>query len=91
MREDLDQVIGGWILTGLLSLAAGVWVLGRLRWPLRLIGVVLGAHGVQGVHLGRRLASGHDDPRRRQSPARALAADAVLIAVLVAVSAGIRR
>jgi len=85
--EELDQLIGGWILTGLVSIAAGLWVLMNLSWPLDLVGLLFAAHGAQGVRLGRRLALGHNDPKRRRALATTLVIDTGLLAVLAAFTA----
>lgn len=88
--EEVDQLIGGWILTGLIYIAAGLWVLMHLSWPLAVVGLLFAAHGTQGVRLGRRLALGDDDPNRRRTLATSLVVDTGLLAVLAALPAVFR-
>jgi len=83
--QDLEQVVAGWVLTGLVYLAAGLWALLHLPGPLRLLGALFVVHGTQGVRLGRRLALGHDDPWQRRALAKGLAVDAALLAATVLV------
>ena len=78
--QDLEEIGAGWMLTGLVAVAAGLWGLFRLPGPLRVLGGLLVVHGTQGVRLGRHVASGYDAPSRRRSLAKTLAVDAALIA-----------
>jgi hypothetical protein len=86
--QDVEQVVAGWVLTGLVYVAAGLWALLHLPGPLRLLGGLLVVHGTQGVRLGRRLSLGRDDPWQRRSLAKALALDAALLAATVVLFRG---
>ena len=85
MSAEMDQLAGGWALTGFAWLAGGLWVAVTFAWPLLPLGVLLVAHGVRSLRLSHCLVSGQNDPRGRKALAQALAFDA---AVLVLVGAG---
>lgn len=82
MPEDLDRVAGGWALTGLAYLCAGLWVLIYFPWPLIPLGALVVVHATRCLGLGRRLASGQNDPWHRRALAKTLVADAFMLAVL---------
>ena len=88
---ETDRLAGGWALTGFAWLAAGLWVVSALPWPLFPAGVLLAVHGVRSLRLGRRLASGQNDPWRRKVLARTLAVDLAVVALAAAVIQVVRR
>ena len=81
---ETDRLAGGWALTGLAWLAAGLWVVSTLPWPLFPAGALLAVHGVGSLRLGRRLASGQNDLYRRKTLARTLAVDVAVVALVAA-------
>lgn len=84
MSTETDRLAGGWALTGFAWLAAGLWVVSALPWPLVPAGALLAVHGVRSLRLGRRLASGQNDPWRRKALARTLAVDVAVVAIVAA-------
>lgn len=91
MNAEMDRLAGGWALTGFAWLAAGLWVFADLPWPLVPLGALLVLHGVRSLRLGRSLAAGENDPRRRKALARTLASDAAILALLGAGTLAVRR
>jgi len=86
VTEETERLAGGWALTGFAGLCAGWWLLVARPWPLFPVGLLFIIHGVRSLRLGRRLASGDNDPGQRKSLARQVSLDAVVF-VLVAAAA----
>lgn len=82
MSAEMDQLAGGWALTGFAWLAGGLWVAVTFPWPLLPLGALLVVHGVRSLRLGRCLASGQNDPRGRKALAEALALDATVLVLV---------
>jgi hypothetical protein len=91
MTEDIQQVAGGWALTGFACLCAGLWVLVVLPWPLLPLAALLAVDAVRCLRLGRCLAAGRNDPWQRKALARTLTLDVVVVATVAAATLIVRR